>query len=118
MKNFAFWVSDFVKKRAPSVQLFIGIPIIVAIYIGWPWALAAFGEPTATFGLGVFEPIIMAVMYVMIANYAAWAGSMLNDQEFSTPEQRCERRFQLYLLFYCSALLIVAVLLMGGRAPA
>ena len=104
--------------RKHAIQLFVGIPLIVGLYIGWPWILAAMGEPTSTFGMGVFEPIIIATMYVMIANYVALAGSRLNDQEFPISIKGCNTQYLLYLQLFSSVVLLVAVMLLGGRAPA
>ena len=100
-----------------AFQIFIGIPLIMALYIGWPWILQAIGQPvSSSFGIMIFEPLILSMAYVMALSLFAHGGVAMNDQAFPETIKGCDTRFFLYLVYFFAPLLVLCVLLLGGRA--
>ena len=99
-------------------QLWIGLPLIAAIFLGWPVLLHWMGQDTATFGLGMFEVPLVSLMYVIFNSAAAYPGALLLEKRFQWDSTGRSKLFLLFLLYFCALSLLEAILLLGGRAPA
>lgn len=112
------WLGRLLFTGRHSFQVVVGIPLVMGLFIGWPYLLSFMGQDSATFGIGMFEPLVIALMYVMVASTMSLIGSKVIDNWFTNPIGKCDTSFLLFLCYFWGMLLLISILLLGGRSPA
>lgn len=98
------WASIFSGKHV--FQLFVGIPAAALLFYFWPLIIHQFEPEAGTFSLGVLEPIVVSMIYVMVGHSFAHVGAKLADDHYQKEAIRgCDNSFLFYVLFFSAYML-------------
>jgi hypothetical protein len=98
-------------------QVLVGIPFAIITFYFWPVLVHTLDPGSATFGLEVLEPIVVASIYVMTGAVFSYFGAKLFDGHFPQTIGPCDTSFLLFSLFYCGYLYGAASVLALSIAP-
>lgn len=93
-------------------QMLIGLPAAAALFYFWPLLISRFEPEAGTFSLGILEPVVVSIMYVMVGHSFAHIGAKLSDEHYEKHViPGCDTSFLFYCLFFSAY--VLAVLTVG-----